>query len=209
VEIDVIDPEGRTWYIEDDYEEAYGYWGGWWYYVGSERDRVELGTYEVVARDSEGHEISTTVSFNRPGSSSGSGFIYSEDYSGDRTGGAEMLNRASNLSGTKGVSDLTISFTVDDSQVINGWIWFYDDSVEVNYITVSDWLKGTVNGGGGLNTNGALNTLNISAAELGDLGSYAFSDIAGFHVILTDGDQYAPEDTYYDHRSISAYKLFP
>jgi hypothetical protein len=206
VEIDVIDPEGRTWYIEDHYLEAYSYWGGWWYYVDSRPNRVELGIYEVVARDSAGHEITSSVSFNSPGSLGGSGFLYSEDYTGSTVGGVEMLNRASNLSGTKGASDLSISFSVNDSRVFNGWIWFYDGSAD--FITNSDWFKDTINGGSGLNTGGTSNTVNLSVDDL-DLGSYAFSDIAGFHVILTDGAQYAPEDTYFDHRSISAYEVFP
>ncbi len=59
-----------------------------------------------------------------------------------------------------------------------------------------------------MKTDGSPNTLQILSVDL-DLGTYNFIDIDGFHVVLTDGAQYAPEDTYYDHRSISAYAQFP
>lgn len=167
---------------------------------------MELGIYEVVARDSADHEITASVSFNAPGSGSGSGFIYSEDYTGSTVGGAEMLKRATNLSGTKGATDLSVSFTVDDSRVNNVTISLYDDNGD--WIAVSEWMKDVANGGSGLNINGTPNTVNISSADL-DLGSYTFADIAGFHVVLFDGAQYPGDDTMYDHRSFSEYELFP
>jgi hypothetical protein len=205
-EIDVIHPDGFAWYIEDDYDEAGGYWGGWYYYSNSAPHAVVLGIYEVVARDSADHEITASVSINTPGSSIGSGFIYSEDYTGPTVGGVEMLNRATSPSGTKGASELSLSFMVNDSRVNNGRISFYDSNGD--WITVSDWFKDIINGGSGLNTDGSLNTLNISSSKL-DLQGYSYSDVAGYHVALFDGAQYAPEDTQYDHRSFSEYELFP
>jgi len=210
VEIDVINPDGIAWYIEDHYNSSGGYWGGWYYYNDVDSDaphKVVLGTYTVVVRDSEDHEITGSISFNSPGSSSGSGFIYSEDYSGSIAGGTKMIHKASALSGTLNTDDLSISFTVSDSRVINGWVWFYDSSTD--YITWSGWFSDSnINSGGGLKTDGSPNTLQILSVDL-DLGTYNFIDIDGFHVVLTDGAQYAPEDNYYDHRSISAYAKFP
>jgi hypothetical protein len=204
-EIDVIHPNGvDTWYIEGHYNSEDGYWGGWYYYDNDTPNTVELGTYTVVVRDSANHEITGNISFNSPGSSSGSGFIYSEDYSGSTTGSVAMIHRASNLSGTKNLSDLSISFTVSDNRVINGGVLFYDSSA--SYITWSGLFKNTINSGGVLKTDGNTNTLQISSVDL-DLGGFTFGDIAGFHVCLTDGAQYAPVETY-DHRSISEYVQF-
>ena len=118
-----------------------------------------------------------------------------------------MLQRATSISGTKGASDITIQFKVDDTRVINGYVWFYSSTP--GYITSSDWLRGIINSNSGIiYTDGiTTNTLQISSYEL-DLGSFEFSDVAGFHIILTDGEQYAPYETWYDNRSISEYIQF-
>ena len=204
--IDVIHPDGvTTWSLEDHYNSAGGYWGGWYYYDSDNPHAVELGNYTVVVRDSAYYEITGSIIFNSPGSSSGSGFIYSEDFTGSTSGGAEMIHRALNLSGNKNINDLSISFTVTDNRVVNGWVWFYDGSASL--ITNSGRFKNTINSGGGLKTDGSANTLQISSGDL-ELGIYTFSDITGFHVVVTDGAQYAPEETYYDHRSISEYVQF-
>ncbi len=52
-----------------------------------------------------------------------------------------------------------------------------------------------------------VNTLEVAFADL-DVASYQAEDFAGFHVVLRDGAQYAPEETGYDFRSISAYTPF-
>lgn len=202
VEITVSDPLGQSWSLEDDYDSESGYWGGYFYYSSSSPDRIELGTYEVLARDSAGHEISSTFAVNRPGEVSGTGFLFSPDYGGIKTGGDPMLARAFDLSGSKTAGDLTVSFKVNDSRVYNGWVWFYDAAG--GYIGYSDWFKDTINGGSGLHTDGiTANSLVLTAADLTGF----FDSIAGFHVVLTDGAQLAPEINY-DHRSISAYAEF-
>jgi len=117
-----------------------------------------------------------------------------------------MLKRASIIDVTKGQSDITIQFQVVDSRVYNGVIWFYDDSAE--YITWSGWFKNKVNEGAGLYNDGTTNTLQIQSSDL-ELGDFSFDDIKGFHVILTDGAQYAPDETEYDHRSVSQYQTIP
>jgi hypothetical protein len=136
-EIDVIHPTGvKTWYLEEDYNSDGGYWGGWYYYDQDNPHAVALGTYTVAVRDSAGHEINGSISFNSPGSSSSSGFIYSEDYvlgGGSTAGGEPMISRAANVTGILNPDNLSISFTVDDDRVVNGWIWFYDSSFE--YVT--------------------------------------------------------------------------
>jgi hypothetical protein len=212
--ITVTDPNDSTWTLQNSetgkshYDEDGGFWGGWERYYDSDSPHaLILGTYTVLVRDSAGNEITTSVGFNAPGSSSGSGFIYSEDYTLSTAGGSKMLQRATSISGIKGASDITIQFKVDDTRVINGFIWFYDYTAD--YITWSDFFRGTINSNSGIiYTDGiTTNTLLILASEL-DLGSYTLSDVAGFHIVLTDGEQYAPYDTWYDNRSISEYVQF-
>jgi hypothetical protein len=206
--VEVTNPEGIDWILrdsstgEDHYDPEGGFFGDWrrYYY---EPHKVLLGLYSVLVRDSTGNEATDSINFSGPGSTSGNGFIYSEDYTGSTVEGTEMLKRASVTDATEVLSDITIKFQVDDDRVYNGYVWFYDDFAE--YITWSDYFKNTINSGAGIYNNGTTNTLQIQSSDL-ELGSYTWDDIKGFHVVLTDGAQYSPEEEKWDHRSISQYQ---
>ncbi len=208
--VEVSDPEGWYWVLRDSstgidlYDPEGGFFGGWrLWYSSSYPNAVYLGQYTALVRDSDGNEATDTQFFSRPGSTSGNGFVYSEDYKGITTGGIEMIKRANIISKTKEADDITIEFQVDDSRVFNGFIWFYDSSAE--HITWSGYFKNTINGGAGLNVDGTTNTLVIQSSDL-DLGSFIWGDISGFHVVLGDGIQYSPREDFIDHRSISSYE---
>ena len=210
--ITVTDPGAITWPLRSldlsiyRYDEQGGFWGGWFLYWPTLQYNVLLGEYSVTVRDRSGAEISDTLPFTLPGSTSGSGFVYSDEYVGSTVSGTEMLYRAIVTSSVKNAGDLTIEFQVDDSRVNNGQIWFYD--ADANKITESDYFAAAINGGGGLKTDNTTNTLVIASGDL-DLGSYSWADLTGFHVVLVDGAQYTPGGTEWDHRSISAYEIFP
>jgi len=210
--VKVTNPEGTYWVLrdsetgKDQYDPEGGFFGGWRAcYSSSHPHAVYLGQYTALVRDSDGNEVTDTQLFSKPGSTSGNGFVYSEEYMGSTTGGIEMIKRATITSKINGVNDITIEFQVDDSRVYNGFIWFYDSSAE--YITWSGFFKNTINGGAGLHVDGTTNTLVIQSSDL-DLGSFTWGDITGFHVVVCDGSQYSPKEDYYDHRSISSYELF-
>ena len=211
--VKVTNPEGTYWVLRDSetgkdhYDPEGGFFGGWRrYYSADHPHRVLLGQYTALVRDSKGNEATDTLSFNEPGSLSGSGFLYSEDYTGSTSGGKKMLQRAVITNAIKDISDITIEFTVNDTRVYNGWVWFYDVSTE--YITWSDFFKNTINSGAGLYTDGfTTNILQIHPTDL-DLGTFTWNDISGFHIVLTDGLQYSPKEDLFDHFSISAYELF-
>lgn len=210
--VEVSNPEGSSWTLRDNstgkdfYDEEGDFFGGWRrHYSSSYPHVVYLGQYTALVRDSAGNEATDTFSFPKPGSTSGNGFVYTEDYTGSTAGGIEMIKRATITNGTKGVNDITIEFQVNDSRVYNGYVWFYDSFAE--YITWSDFFKNSINGGAGLNVDGTTNTLVIQSADL-DLGSFTWGDISGFHVVLNDGSQYIPEEDMYDNLSISSYELF-
>jgi hypothetical protein len=206
--VEVTNPEGIYWILrdsstgEDQYDPAGGFFGGWGRYY-DEPHKVLLGQYSVLVRDRAGYEATDSINFSGPGSISGNGFIYSEDYTGSTVEGIEMLKRASVTDTTKGLIDITIKFQVDDDRVYNGFVWFYDESAE--FITWSDYFKNTINSGAGIYNDGATNTLQIQSSDL-ELGSYIWDDIKGFHVVLTDGAQYSLEEEKWDHRSISQYQ---
>jgi hypothetical protein len=210
----VTDSEGVDWLLEDHdtgysaYNTSGNYWGGWRpYYYPSAPNRVALGTYTTVVRDSAGHEISRTDTIPGPGGFSGYSFAYTEE-EGSTAGGTPMVKRATGLSGTKLGDRIRVQFSVNDSNVYvyDGFVWLYDSSP--NYIGVTNRFRATINGGGGagIYTNGSTNTLEVLFTDL-NLGTHSSSEIRGFHVVLTDGAQYAPE-TGYDFRSISAYTSF-
>jgi hypothetical protein len=167
---------------------------------------VALGAYSVYVRDSADHETAGLVDFFYPGQDTDSGYddLFSEDFLGTHPADEDMLFRATGLSGTNNGTTISVDFQVNDPRVYNGYLWFYDSAGE--YITWSGWFT-DLEGVGWLNTAGGVNTLDLTASDL-DLGGYSLSDIEGFHVVLCDGAQYAPNLTYYDHRSISAYTTF-
>jgi hypothetical protein len=203
--IKVTDPDGTFWLLQDDYDSQYDFWGGWHFYSSASPHSAKLGLYEVLVEDSAGHRIQTSIAFNSPGSTSGSGFVYSESYTGNTAGGTAALKRATGLSGAKVANDLTVSFQVNDSRVHEGYVWLYDDAE--NYVGWTDRFGGVINAGAGIFTNDALNTLQLPSSQLILEAGRNFSDVAGFHVVLTDGAQYT-SDTAYDHRSISPYLSF-
>jgi len=209
--VSVISPRDELFVLRDKsigvdhYDDDNDRFGGRLYYSLDHPHGVTLGRYTVLIRDSAGHEVTDTISVNSPGTKSGSGSIYSENYTGSTSSSPKMLKRASILSATKGSGDITIQFRTDDLRVYNGYVWFYDASA--NYITSSGYFKNKVNDGAGLRTDGTIDTLKVQSSDL-ELGDFTFDDIKGLHVILMDGAQYAPEEAY-DHRSISQYQKIP
>jgi hypothetical protein len=141
--------------------------------------------------------------------------VYNEDYTGSILSGyVPMLERAAVSSRNKTGTTATIQFTANDPTLFSGYVWFYDSSG--NYVGRSNYLRSYgsganptfVNGGSGLNNNGA-NTLSIQAGDVLFQSGRTFSDIANFHVVLTDGNQYLGTSYTYDCRSIGAYLAFP
>lgn len=212
----VTDSEDVDWVFEDAesgyslYDDAGGYWGGWVRYLSSfSPHRLALGTHATVVRDSADHEISRTDVFTGPGGTTGYSFAYTEEYLGNTSGGTPLLARATGLSGTWYSDRIAVQFNVNDTAVFDGYVWLYDSSEE--YLGWTGWFRSTINGGVGINNSGGANSLVVYFTDPGfDLGTHSPTEIAGFHVVLTDGAQYTqpPNDTWYDCRSISAYALF-
>jgi hypothetical protein len=206
VYIAVTDSSGHYWTLQDDYDPTYDYWGGWGRcYDSSSPDMARLGSYEVLVRDSAGHEITTTIACNGPAGESGFSFVYSEAYSGNLSGGTPALRKATSLDGTRDADQITVKFTVDDARVHEGWLWLYDSSG--HYIGWTDRFWGIINSGSGIYTDDSLNTLVMSSTQLKLESGHSFTEVAGFEVVLTDGGQYT-EPTWYDYRSISAHLDF-
>ena len=190
---DLYDPEDKVFFID-------------WCYSSAHPHTIILGQYRAFVQDSAGNQATATINFSSPGTAlPEEGFIYSEDYLGSTVGGIEMIKRASVTNFIKGEDSIIVEFQVDDARVYNGYIWLYNGSPE--YITWSGYFKNTINSGSGILNDGTTNTLQIQSSDL-ELGIYSWDDINGFHIVLTDGTQYSPDDNW-DHRSISIYSIFP
>ena len=104
------------------------------------------------------------------------------------------------MSGSQNATTVQISFFNDDSRVVNSLVWFL--AGDGTFICSTGYLRDLVNGGDGIRSDDLANVVDIPIAEL-DLGQFTPNDLSGFHVVLTDGGQYAPETELWDHRSFS------
>lgn len=187
--------------------------------VDSSRDNgsvMPLGDYVVTLKLKNGNSATQTLSVPAPGSREADGysFVYTEDYSGagnPPSNYAALPKRATITNATLDAqaSTLDVSFSVTDDMIYSGWLWFYDEAGE--FVGYTDYLRNyetgavmaQLNGGASLLTDGATNTLNLTAAseQLTLVNEASFSDIASVSVVLTDGKQYADTKSSYDTRS--------
>jgi len=114
-------------------------------------------------------------------------------------------------------SNVTVTFTTNDTHVNNGWVWFYDsgDNYLGGFFYFRDSTTGAtssrLNGGSPINKNGTQNTVTVSASDIKDTNGNPLSSVSGIahcRVVVTDGSQYEIEGTGhyadYDYESISA-----
>ena len=124
--ITVTQPNGRYWTIHDlandrdSYSTTTGKFGGW---QGLRSETYpyskELGDYTIEVKDSAGNVATTTRAIFAPGerTSTGSSFIYTEEYTGSTSGGTPMIRKAQNISASIFGDTIDLSFTVNDSNV--------------------------------------------------------------------------------------------
>lgn len=179
--------------------------------------RIKIGNYDFEVILTNGETASYSFTVPAPGSTSTNGddYVYTEDYSGTiGSNYSTMLKRATNISGTKNASDLNISFSVSDSRVFNGWVYFFDSSD--NYVGASDYFRSYssssissfINGGAGIYNNNSINNLTLPSGDITFASGQAFSDISRYFIVLTDGNQYANQQSTYDTNSIAAKNIF-
>jgi hypothetical protein len=212
---------GRYWTIpltSDYFNISKKYIGGITrFYSSTTTNYLPLTGLKFEIKLKNGESGSLVKDFPAPGSTNASVFLYqySEDYSSPNSDFSTMVKRAviNSSSITQASSTLSIQFSTDDSKVYNGWIGFYDSSD--NYLGYSKSFKDS-NGNlvssiiSTLNTNGSLNTVNLSDSDISFQSGCSFSQISKFIVVLTDGNQYTSQGKYsaYDCRSISAKTSF-
>jgi hypothetical protein len=168
-------------------------------------NRIPIGEYVIMAKDTSGNEVSTAFTFGEPGSTTGTGFVYSDEYDESKVDGKKMIERVVINNVIKAEDTITVEFTIDDERVFNGRICFYDAGK--NEMTRSGYIKNIVNDGNGIYTDGSLNILVLQRENL-DMTADEWKNAAKLHFVVTDGEQFLPEENIYHHRSISALYIF-
>lgn len=186
--------------------------GGWYRcYSSSTPNILEIGNVRVEVKLTDGNISSLNKTIPAPGNLTTNNYSYVYSADSPSSSYTPMVYRANSLSGTKTTvsSTITINFKVNDANVYNGYIWFYDSSN--NYIGVSKTFRDTTNG----NVNSIINSSNININNTNNIVTLLNSDITfqtgnissitRFIVVLTDGSQYVAQGKYaaYDCRSIS------
>ena len=182
-------------------------------YLSANGSVLPVGTYNFTVRYSNGSVVKSSLLVPAPGAiETGSTlYVYTEDYmtaSNPPTSYAALPRRANNISAVRSESELTIKFSVNDSNIYNSSVWFYDS--EQAYVGTTDWFRDFSTGSvslmlndGKLHNDGTENTLVLSESDIQFDEGKGMSDIYSLFIILTDGFQYASNDSTYDTRSIS------
>ena len=174
---------------------------------------LPVGTYNFTVTHSNGSVAKHSHLVPAPGSIEigSTSYVYTEDYtnaSNPPSGYAALPRRANYISADRSASELTIEFSVNDGSIYNSAVWFLDSKEE--YTGATDWLRNFSTGSvssalnnGKLHNDGTENTLVLSESDILFKEGKGMSDIDSLFIILTDGFQYASNDSTYDTKSIS------
>jgi hypothetical protein len=206
----------------DSQKKTIGNGGNFWW--SSNIHELPLGTLTAKVVLTNGNTASCEFMTHTPGRLDPAGYQYAytpEDATVNSSSYVPTLKRSipSSVTGdnVKGVSSLTVKFSITDSNAYNGYLWFYDSSN--NYIGYSkrfvDKTTGlpdpTLNNGSSLITTGtALNIVTVQDSDIVYSGTETFADISRFSVVILDGVQFRSAGKYstYDYRSRSALTSF-
>jgi hypothetical protein len=213
-------PDGRYWLISansnyfDATNRVIGGWGRWRDNI--EVDALPIGPLQVEVKLTNGVVATHTLTVPAPGSTTAGSYttMHTEDLFSPPASSAPMVERAgigptNTLTAATGTISLT--FSVTDPKVYDGFVWFYDAAGA--YLGAFVWFRDPLTGqfasqlaGSTLHTEGTSNTLTLQAADLRLNAGATFGQIASFHVVLTDGAQYTQGNSSlrYDCRSVSA-----
>lgn len=225
--IKITSPTGTSWPYDEasDFEERFDSENDVFYFFSlyaSSLDGgsyVALGNYTVDVVLKNGNTATKTLLVPAPASSETDGyaFAYTENYANAANPPSDYIalpKRATVESATldSRTSQLDVAFSVTDDRIYSGWLRLYN--AEGEYIGYTedfrDYEEGTImsqlNSGTTFFTDGAANTLSVSADQLDFFEPEidSFADVASVLVVLTDGEQYAGTDSFFDTMSTSS-----
>jgi hypothetical protein len=211
-------PDGSAWNIAvrpDHLDATNRKIGGWYRWMGATPNVLPIGALRAEVKLTDGVVSSLLAYIPAPASSTSGTYttMHSEDATSPPLGSAPMVRRATlgaTNTFTAATQTISLTFSIADAQVHNGWIWFYDATPSV--VATSPYFADPATGaispllaGSILHKDGTTNTLTLSASDVNLVAGKSFDQITRFRVVLTDGAQYQPSaQLRYDCRSISA-----
>ena len=223
--IQITSSEGTSWSYDEaaDFEKRFSSESNIFFFPSLYDSDLEggayvaLGDYEVKATLKNGNTATKTLLVPAPASAETDGynFAYTESYANAANPPSDYValpKRATVESATLDLqaSNLEVTFSITDDRIYNGWLRTYN--AEGEHLGSSDYFRSKTDGvmpqlnsGGELRTDGATNTLSVSAEELSFYDAdTSLADVAAVLVVLTDGEQYEDIDVYYDAMSTSS-----
>ena len=179
---------------------------------------IFLGIYTITIELQNGETASQDVSISAPNSLTGGSYTHAyspEDFVGTVPATYAALPKRATINSVSLNSSgntMIIKFSANDGKIYSGWVEFYDRDKKLlgktrqNFRDFSNAsIHPKLNGGKVFYTDGTLNTLRISAADIEASASSTFtiSDIATIHIALSDGKQYEGTDATYATYSYS------
>ncbi len=188
--------------------------GGWFKFFSNNPNVLPIGQLKAEIILNNGERSSLYKTIPAPGSTLTDDFsyVYTPEEISSYSQGTPLIQRAVVGASTVQTSTqtLSINFSVNDNNVYNGIVLFYDaNGSPVGYSAEefrdhnSTSLSPIINS---LNTDGSTNTITIQNSDIKYQNDATFNDISKYIVVLTDGSQYADQGLYssYDCSSISA-----
>jgi len=210
-------PNGDYWTLNRDatyFSAANRTIGGWGRWYGSQPNVLPVGPMRAEVTLTDGRVATFWQVIPAP-ASTGAGSstsMYSQDLLSPPPGSTPMIRRAAMGAGntlTAASQTLSIVFSVADPRVYSGFVWLYDAAGAYlgGSLPFRDPWTGSIAPqlGGALHTDGTANVLTLRPGDLSLDAGVTFAQIARVRVVLTDGEQYAPQvdgTLRYDCRSI-------
>jgi len=184
-------------------------------YYASNRSVFPIGLMNFTIGLTNGK--TATYAFNIPDpastTASSGNLIYNENYSGSPASNYKrIISRPTNISHTSGATK-SVTFTLNDPQFYNGYLWLYDGSD--NYVGITEFFRvdasgnlSSMMGGSLLNTISTTNTVTFDTTKVTYESGKTWADVVRFVLVTTDGEQFKPTKNSFDCRSISGRYTF-
>lgn len=189
------------------------------FYLTANGNQLPTGSLRAVLIFANGTSSALNFYTHEPGSTT---YTYGQVKSEDdlvTANCAAALKRPTVTSAVKS-STLLVTFSLNDSNFYNGWVWLYDSSR--NYLGRSPYFRSTSTGvvtsyvnsnSGILYNSGTSNTVTFALNDITPAAGTNLSSLTNVYsciLVAQDGSQYACSGNFnnYDYRALSSLKIF-
>jgi hypothetical protein len=215
--VKISDEDTNAWIISPKEFSSYkkGCIGGFTFFPSAkDSDKICIGKYLAEAKLKNGDTLTQKFTVSTVGrvDTDMSNYLSTSPSKKDKKTGF-MISRASDVSSFKTEnSEYKISFSVVDSRIYNGFVWFLNKNKtkvasSVPFINKTNGtVSSVINDGTIINNDGTKNSVILRKNDFSFEDGFDEKDIEYAVVVLTDGKQFSESKKYwsYDFRSISA-----